>query len=235
MCNKITNTIFVALLFSWSATFLFSCDGAISETNIDASAIPVLQIDSAVLTHSENGDLSYIFSTARMYQYETKDSIYMTFSGGVNVKTFSDSTKQVVSTVDGRNAIYNDTKKTWVITGNVIGVNLEENITLYTEVLHWDQSSKTIYSNVESKVVDGEEAMIGLNGFTAKDDLSDIVFKKAIGRFYVDSTATVKDSVAISDTLNIKPNPQLKDEVMIVEEDKSPVKPQNIEANSGVL
>lgn len=200
MTNKFGNKLGVALLFLGSAMFIFSCGDKVPNINLE-EATPTIVMDSVTMKYSTNGELSYRFTTFRLERYETPDSSYMRFNNDVFIETFDDSTKVVTSTLNADKAYYNVNKKLWIVSGNVVGVNKKEDKILYTEELYWDESSKKIYSFVRSKIVDGDQVMIGSDGFDANEDLSYVVFKKSVGRMFLDTTSNNK-----KDSLEIKNN-----------------------------
>ena len=201
MIRKNNSVKFHVALLLWSATLFFGCaESGVSATFTDGGKSADMVVDSLRMRYSENGALSYHFTAGRMERYQTKDSTYMIFKKDVFIETYNDSTRKVVSTLQAHSALRNETLATWRVEGNVIGKNLEDGKTLYTEKLLWNEKSKKISSDVKSTIVDGDEKMTGMNGFEAEQDLSNVVFKGAIGTIILD---TVSNSTS-SDTLSAR-------------------------------
>ncbi len=175
---------------------MYSCGSDVPKMEIDAQNIPVLSVDSLTLKYSEDGDLSYRFTTQKMERFDHKDSVFMVFPEGVFVETFNDSTMLVESFLEADYGYFNETDELWEIKGNVVAQS-KDGKKLYTEHLYWNQSKKKIYSFVESIIVDGEERMVGQNGFDADEDMNNVIFKNSIGRILIDTT---KNTSSVVDT-----------------------------------
>ena len=70
--------------------------------------------------------------------------------------------------------------------------------TLYTEHIFWDEKRRKIYSNVETKVVNGDEITVG-TGFESDDEMKNIQFKKTKGRIMIDTTKTITTDTVKTD------------------------------------
>ncbi|MFR7680711.1 MAG: hypothetical protein ACLU18_13125 [Bacteroides thetaiotaomicron] len=70
-------------------------------------------------------------------------------------------------------AIYYENRKLWEAKGNVVVVK-SDGKNLYTQQLFWNQQTKKIYSNVDSKIVqnDGRDVFIG-EGFESDEEFKD--------------------------------------------------------------
>lgn len=206
MTRKLKHNVIVALLMFWGATFMFGCD-SIPELAIDKATTPMMVIDSFTMINTEDGNLAYKVNADQMKRFEAPDSSFLMLEKGVYVESFSDSTMVVTSTLKGDRAYYSENKKIWKINGNVIGVNVEDGKTLTTEELFWDEKTRKIYSFVYSRYDDGEQVMIGENGFYANEDLSHIKFNGSLGSMIFDTTATVEsdDTMKVDTSLIVKP------------------------------
>ena len=197
----------------WSAMLFSGCKGsAVSETFTDGATAAEMTVDSLRMRYSENGALSYYFTASRMERYTTEDSTYMLFKNGVFIETFNDSTLAVVSTLSAESALRNETLGTWRVEGNVIGKNVEDGKTLFTEKLLWNDKTEKISSDVRSTIVDGSEKMTGLNGFDADQDLSNIVFKGVIGTIVLDSLSKSPSQDSLSQNKDLSDSDLLDSE-----------------------
>ena len=81
----------------------------------------------------------------------------------------------------------------WEAKGNVRGSNADGN-QLETEQLFWNQKSKRVYSNVDSKITQKGD-VIYADGFESNERFDDFVLRKVKGKVTVDTTPK-QDSVA---------------------------------------
>lgn len=197
MLKKNTYNINIALLFIWSAMFLYGCSDSVPKIVFNRENSPVMVVDSLRLKYSEDGALSYVFETPEMKRFEKNDSVYMVFEKGVKVITYSlkDSVLTIESTLTANYAFYDENFEKWEARGDVVSLT-KDGKQVFTEQLFWDQRAKLIHSFVKTVVVDGSEKIIGLNGFTANESMTDIQFRNSQGRFLIDTTKTVTDTLA---------------------------------------
>jgi LPS export ABC transporter protein LptC len=69
--------------------------------------------------------------------------------------------------------------------GNVVVVNLEQQQTLYTPQLNWDQNKREISTEKEIKIVTPKELLYGV-GLVSNDEFSRYTIKKPTGVFSVE-------------------------------------------------
>ncbi len=146
------------------------------------------QSDTLVIISSENGKKAYRFSTPLMERYELAREPYMEFRKGVEIETYDDSTGAVKSTLVSDYAIYFEKRDLWEAKGNVVATN-DQNQTLYTQQLFWNRITKRVYSNVDSKIVQGRDVFIG-EGFESDDEFKEWSFRKFTGKLTVDTEQT---------------------------------------------
>lgn len=208
MIQKRTYNVNVALLFIWGAMFLYGCSDSVPKIIFDRESSPVMVVDSLRLKYSENGLLSYVFETPRMERYEKEDSVYMVFNNGVKIITYSlaDSVLTVESTLTAKYAFYDENLQKWEARGNVESLT-KDGKQLFTEQLFWDQQKKLIHSFVKTVIIDGTEKIIGLDGFTSNEDMTDIQFRNSQGRFLIDTVSSRKDT--INNAIEVNPEKDL--------------------------
>ncbi|MFI3266137.1 MAG: LPS export ABC transporter periplasmic protein LptC [Rikenellaceae bacterium] len=191
----------VALQIFWSAILLFSCaeEKTITEESTDPNLM-TQQSEDLTIINSSNGELSYHFETPLLERYDMANEPYMEFRKGVKMITFNDSTRTVESTLVANYAIFYEKRELWEAKGDVVVVNAEGD-KLETQQLFWNQTRKVIYSNVDSKVTQGEDVMYGI-GFESDETFTDFEFRKPRGRVEVDVEPMPSDSLAVADTLS---------------------------------
>ena len=163
----------VALLFLAGAILLFGCKGKKSAKEEDVQNMMTQQSENLRLVYSQNGNLSYRFETPLLERYELAREPYMEFRKGVKVETYNDTTHLVESTLTANYAIFLENQQLWEAKGNVVATNAQGQ-KLETEQLFWNQKSKRIYSNVDSKV-------------TQKEQFQDFIFRRPKGKVAVDT------------------------------------------------
>ena len=182
----------VALSVMGSAILLFSCerdeaeDAAASEETMRTEYSENLSI-----VESQNGRRSYHFVTPLVEGYSLAREPYREFRKGVKITTYKDDSLSTVDAVLTANyAIYYENRKLWEAKGNVVVVK-SDGKNLYTQQLFWNQQTKKIYSNVDSKIVqnDGRDVFIG-EGFESDEEFKDWRFRRMKGRMEVEVKPT---------------------------------------------
>ncbi|MBE9487871.1 MAG: LPS export ABC transporter periplasmic protein LptC [Bacteroidetes bacterium] len=184
--------IILALLFG-SALFVVGC----KETKVKAEKPLIrrtMESDNLTITQYSDGTMDYKFITPHVTRYEGKgsqsqDTSFMIFDKGVNVVTFEDSTTNEESRIIAKYAVYQESEQLWEARDSVVGLS-KDGKEIYTDLLYWNQKTKKIYSPIYTKVVSGNEIIIGVNGFESDDKMENIKFTKSQGRFLVDTLST---------------------------------------------
>ena len=187
----------VALLIVGSAILLYSCAERRDKNDEDESML-TQQSDSLTIIQSSEGHREFVFKTPLMERYELAREPYMEFRRGVEITTYDDSTGLEESNLVADYAIFFEKRELWEAKGNVVARNADGQ-TLYTQQLFWNQSTHRVYSNVDSKVVQGQDVFIG-EGFESDDKFEKWSFRKFTGKLTVDPSVTEQpDSVATAD------------------------------------
>ncbi|MBD9136438.1 MAG: LPS export ABC transporter periplasmic protein LptC [Alistipes shahii] len=199
----------VALSVMGSAILLFSCerdeaeDAAASEETMRTEYSENLSI-----VESQNGRRSYHFVTPLVEGYSLAREPYREFRKGVKITTYKDDSLSTVDAVLTANyAIYYENRKLWEAKGNVVVVK-SDGKNLYTQQLFWNQQTKKIYSNVDSKIVqnDGRDVFIG-EGFESDEEFKDWRFRRMKGRMEVEMKQSADSTAADSTAVRPVPKP----------------------------
>lgn len=201
----LNNRIQILALLFWSALFVIGCGNKNGKKSDNNDIRPTMESENLSITNYDNGRRTYKFDTPHMVRYEGKDTVYMIFDQGVKIETYDDSTSEVKSWLTAKYAIYRESVQIWEARDSVVALD-QEGKRLYTDLLFWDKKSSKIYSTIETKVISGEESVIGVNGFQSNEDLSDIEFFNSKGRILVDTATNIVDTtnVALSRTINVQ-------------------------------
>lgn len=189
----------VALLLAGSATLLYSCaDSDGGDTTASDETLMTEFSENLSIVMSRNGQRSYYFTTPLVEGYSLAREPYREFRKGVKIITYKDDSLTTVDAVLTANyAIYYEKRELWEAKGNVVAEK-SDGKTLYTQQLFWNQRTKKIYSNVDSKIVQsgGRDVFIG-EGFESDEEFKDWRFRRMKGRMEVDVTPTEQaDSTA---------------------------------------
>lgn len=176
----------IALSIVGSATLLFSCGKDGSATTYDYETLMTESSENRTIIMMDNGKRSYTFTSPLMEGYSLATNPYQEFRRGIEMVTFTDSLSLVDATITANYAIYYERQKLWEAKGNVVIIkrNRQEGDTtvtglteIYTQQLFWNATTKKIYSNVDTKVLQPDGWHFGV-GFDADDDLKNIHFRK---------------------------------------------------------
>ena len=177
----------VALSIVGSATLLFSCGKDAKRTVVDYETLMTESSENRTITMMENGMRSYVFSAPLVEGYSLAKNPYQEFRRGIRLTTFtSDSLSLEDATLTANYAIYYENQRLWEAKGNVVIIkkNRKEGDTtvtglteVYSQQLFWNATTKKVYSNVDTKVLQPDGWHFGV-GFDADDDLKNIHFRK---------------------------------------------------------
>lgn len=177
----------VALSIVGSATLLFSCGKDAKRTVVDYETLMTESSENRTIVMMENGMRSYVFTAPLVEGYSLAKNPYQEFRRGIRLTTFtSDSLSLEDATLTANYAIYYESQRLWEAKGNVVIIkkNRKEGDTtvtglteVYSQQLFWNATTKKVYSNVDTKVLQPDGWHFGV-GFDADDDLRNIHFRK---------------------------------------------------------
>ncbi len=172
----------LALLCGGANLLFSSCapKSVTEERNLET--LVTQQSDTLTLINSENGRKTYYLYTPLMERYELAQDPYMEFRYGLEIINY-DSLGVETSRVVCDYAIMYENRELWEGRGNV-HASSSDGKHLYTQQLFWDQKTDRIYSNVDSRVVDGEDEFIG-DGFESDSGFEHWEFRNPVGRVMV--------------------------------------------------
>lgn len=179
----------VALPFAGSAILLFSCETKSEEVVQSNDEVMMTEYsENLSITQSENGIKAYHFETPLMEGYGVARDPYREFRKGIKITLYEDNAASKVSAVLTANyAIFYEDRKLWEAKGDVVAENIDGR-KLYTSQLFWNQATHRIYSNVDSKIVDGDE-VYNCEGFESDEAMKDWTYRKLKGVTYISDEA----------------------------------------------
>ena len=193
----ITRKVQVALLVLGSAILLFSCET--KPETVERKNDPNMMTEyseNLSIVMSQNGRRSYFFETPLLEGYTLGAEPYREFRKGIKITTYQDDSLSRVDMVLTANyAIYYEKRELWEAKGDVVGRKFDGK-QLYTQQLFWDARTQKVYSNVDTKLVQGNNISVG-ESFEATEDLSDWRFRYQKSRVEVEfNPAEESDSTA---------------------------------------
>ena len=194
----------IALSALGSATLLFSCSNKPEPTKYDYETLMTESSENRTITMMENGRRSYTFVSPIMEGYSMATNPYQEFRRGINMTTYTqDSTNLIDATITANYAIYYENQKLWEAKGNVVIIknNRKDGDTtvtsqteIYTQQLFWNATTKKIYSNVDTKILQADGWHFGV-GFDADEDLKNIHFRKYSSEVEFDMSQPSKEEL----------------------------------------
>lgn len=177
----------VALVLVAAALSTVSCDGRKSvSTFVDTEKIMTEKSDSLTIISSLNGKQDYVFRAPLFENYGLAKEPYMEFRKGIVIETYNDSTGVRESFLVADYAINFKNQQMWETKGNVFAEN-KDGQTLETQQLFWNQKTKRIYSNVDTRVTQPNGEVITGVGFESDESMNDWVFRRVEGKVYIDA------------------------------------------------
>lgn len=205
----------LALSILESATLLFSCTKETKPTQYDYETLLTESSENRTITMMENGIRSYTFITPLMEGYSLAANPYQEFRRGINMTTYTqDSLNLVDANITANYAIYYENQRLWEAKGNVIIIknNRDEGDTtiknhteIYTQQLFWNATTKKIYSNVDTKILQPDGWHFGV-GFDADEDLKNIHFRKYSSEMEFDMSQPTPEEIEAQNKKNEEAN-----------------------------
>lgn len=155
------------------------------------------------ITMSENGRKSYHFETPLIEGYSMAHDPYREFRKGIKITIYDENTGAESATLTANYAIFYEDRKLWEAKGDVVATN-SDGRQLFTSQLFWNQTTHKVYSNVDSKIVDGDEVH-HCEGFESDEAMKDWTYRKLKGVTYIeDSDLATSDA---DSTKTVEPAP----------------------------
>ena len=205
--HSLIRNLSVALPLLGSAILLFSCQASAPQTeepteSQNAENMMTEYSENLSIVMSENGLKSYHFETPLMEGYTLARDPYREFRKGIKITMFEeDSTSNDAATLTANYAIFYENRKLWEAKGDVVVIQTNGR-RLYTQQLFWNQSTHRIYSNVDSRIVDGDE-MTDCEGFESDEEMTQWKYRKLKGVTYFtmsEDGGTKSDSTKVDKT-----------------------------------
>lgn len=140
-----------------------------------AENIEVLYSDSAVIR--------FILNAPKLKIFEDEEDPHKEFPEGFTIKQFNQN-KKITSSIKADYGKHYEKKSLWELRQNVIAVT-ENNDTLLTDILFWDEEKDIIYSDQFVKFIKKEKIITGI-GFESDLQMKKWHIKKPRGTFLIE-------------------------------------------------
>lgn len=182
---------------------LFSCkEQSVEPDRRGESAMMTEFSEQLSIVMSENGRRSYFFETPQLEGYTLAKEPYREFRRGIKITTYQDDSLTTVDAVLTANyAIYYEERGLWEARGNV-EVHKEDGTEVYTQQLFWNTRTKKVYSNVDTKLIKGNNVTIG-ESFESDEGFTDWRFRYQKSRMEVNVTPSEGDTTRSAESVAV--------------------------------
>ncbi|MDE7451458.1 MAG: LPS export ABC transporter periplasmic protein LptC, partial [Alistipes sp.] len=172
----------MALSLVGSAVLLCACEDTPPVDPAAEENMMTEYCEDLTIVESENGQRSYRFTAPLVEGYSQAREPYREFRKGVRMVTYQDDSLSSVDVVLTANyAIYYEKRKLWEAKGNVV-VEKFDGKKLYTQQLFWNATTKKVYSNVDTRIVQGDRVDAIGAGFETDEEFKDWRFRYSRGQ-----------------------------------------------------
>lgn len=193
--------IYIAVLFTGTAFFFYSCENNIEKVKAFGSTenLPMVEVINVNTVFTDSGEVRYTLKAPKSFLFESDGVRYHEFPEGVEVTTY-DNSNQMISKISANYAKQFIKEEKWEAKNNVVVVN-SRNDTLKTEHLTWDRKEKKIYTKELVKVIRPNKVIYGKNGCESDESMKKWKFYGITGTMLVNSGEK-------TDSLEVQQTPQ---------------------------
>jgi len=183
--DKNTSFLSIAIILSGIAMLFFSCSNnkikeikELSKSNRQNG----MTANNFELLYSDSGIVVFKLITPRLIRYDETQEPFTEFPDGVIVEKY-DKNMEITSKIFSDYAQYFDKKKQWIAKNNVVVIN-QNNDSLKTEELIWEEKDKKIHSDKFVTIIRADQIINGI-GFESDQSLADWQIKEVTGDIYL--------------------------------------------------
>lgn len=157
-----------------------STDDEVNPMEVDGNVTPTMVTDSVNSLVSDSGITRYHLEAPLWLMFDKADEPCWRFPESLHIERFDDD-MNVTATVDCDSATYFTRLKLWRLDGNVRMRNLEGDLFM-TEQVFWNQSARTIYSDLFVHIERSDRIMEG-TGFISNEQMTRYTLRQPTGIF----------------------------------------------------
>lgn len=174
----------VALLMGSAISLFSSCRRTPHEEDGETYEwLITQQADSLIVVESALGKKMGRFQTPLVETYDYAKEPYREFRKGIKVEKY-DSTGTIEYTLIADYAINFVNQQLWEAKGNVVATTANGRV-LTTQQLFWNERTGRIYSNVDSKLIQKNDVIVGV-GFESDEKFEDWEIRQPVGKVEVE-------------------------------------------------
>jgi LPS export ABC transporter protein LptC len=132
--------------------------------------LPLLTIKNAHTDRTDSGRITIRAFATEFRYYKNDDSAYSLFPKGILVKSFT-TYPIVESSISADYAIHKEKSNLWEARNHVMVTNAKGD-TLTTELLYWNQTKGTIFTDRLCRIRTEDGIVIGKNGFESDENFT---------------------------------------------------------------
>jgi len=168
------------------AALVTGCENDIERISLltGETGYPSVKGKNIKVIYSDSAKVKVQILAPTFLQFPLAEKPYMEFPDGIEAYFYDDSL-QIESEIRAEYAIYYSEERLWHATGNVVAHRFNNGDALYTEELYWNESEALIYSDVYTRVQQGEDVLYGRGGFEAQQNLEHWHLKGTSGEIVV--------------------------------------------------
>jgi LPS export ABC transporter protein LptC len=174
------------------AIITFGCKNDIAKVN-NISAIdkhPDEQAKNITVIYSDSGIINFTLTSEVMNKYINSDP-YTDFPKGLKLASL-DKNGKLKTSLTANYAINYESRKTMEARGKVVIINYQNNETIETEHIVWDQMRKKIYSDVFVKRTNPTGVLFG-DGFDSDETFSKYTIRNPRITFIIEERRDERD------------------------------------------
>lgn len=144
---------------------------------------PEVVADNIEVLYSDSAIIRFILNAPKLRIFEDEEEPYKEFPDGFRIKQFNKN-KKITSSIEASYGKHYEAKSLWELRQNVVAVT-ENNDTLLTDILFWDEGKDIIYSDQFVKFIKKEKIITGI-GFESDLQMKKWHIKKPRGTFLIE-------------------------------------------------
>lgn len=167
-------------------TMLLSCENNIKEVQnlTNQKELPVQSGKNIEFIFTDSTRITYKAIASDFFEIKNKDENYFEFRKGGVIYSYDKNEKQVWK-ISCNFAINHAKDKLWELRNDVVAIS-DDNKTINSELMYWDQNKKIIYSNQYVRITTEDGQVLEGNSFTSDQDMNNIRLKNVTGEVYLE-------------------------------------------------
>ena len=183
--KKYKNSILSIAIFSVAVLFLSCQDNNIETISAFSHppGSPDVVADNIEILYSDSAVIRFKLTAPNLKMFQDAEEPYTEFSEGFRVVQYNHET-EITSSLEAEYGKLYDKKSLWEARQNVVAVT-QNNDTLLTDILFWDEENNKIYSDQYVKFIQKERVITGI-GFESDLQMENWFIKNVRGNIEIE-------------------------------------------------